>query len=62
MLTVIFPLPRSSVTTKTVNKWIADNDKSLNTTIWLKYDKDEDVQELLSCIPLAKGHVEQLFF
>ena len=30
---------------KTVDKWIADNDKTLNTTTWLKYDKaDRDLE------------------
>ena len=35
------PSKKRSLTTKTVNKWIADYDKTLNTTTWLKYDKVE---------------------
>ena len=34
------PSKKHGVTTKTVDKWIADNDKTHNTTTWLKYDKD----------------------
>ena len=30
---------RHGVTIKTVDKWIADNDKTLNTMTWLKYNK-----------------------
>ena len=33
------PSKKRGLTTKTVDKWIADNDKTLNTTTCLKYDK-----------------------
>ena len=29
---------KRKVTRRTVDKWIVENDKTLNTTIWLKYD------------------------
>ena len=45
------PLKKRGVTTKTVYKWIADNDKTLNTTTWLKYDKaDREHVATLKCI------------
>ena len=28
------------VTIKTVEKWVAENDKELDTSLWLKYEKD----------------------
>ena len=31
---------KRSVLKKTVDKWIAQNDKALSTTVWLKYDTD----------------------
>ena len=31
---------RRSVVKTTVDKWIAENDKALSTTVWLKYDTD----------------------
>ena len=31
---------RRSVLRTTVDKWIAENDKALNTTVWLKYNTD----------------------
>ena len=33
------PTKKRGVTAKTVDKWIADNDRALNTTTWLKYDR-----------------------
>ena len=32
---------KRGVTTKTVDKWITDNDKTLNTVTWLKYSKSD---------------------
>ena len=32
---------KRGVTTKTVDKWITDNDKMLNTVTWLKYSKSD---------------------
>jgi len=44
------PSKKHGVTTKTVDKWIADNDKTLNTTTWLKYDKaDREHVATLKC-------------
>ena len=44
------PSKKRGVTTKTVEKWIADNDKTLNTTAWLKYDKaDREHVATLKC-------------
>ena len=41
---------RCGVTIKTVDKWIADNDKTLNTMTWLKYNKvDCDHIATLKC-------------
>ena len=35
---------------KSVDKWIVDNDKTLNTTTWLKYDKvDREYVATLKC-------------
>ena len=31
---------RRSVLKTTVDKWIAENDKALSTSVWLKYDTD----------------------
>lgn len=31
---------RRAVTVKTVEKWVAENDKELDTSLWLKYEKD----------------------
>ena len=31
-------LQKRAVTRRTVEKWIIENDKQLDTTIWLKYD------------------------
>ena len=31
---------KRSVLKTTVDKWIAENDKALSTTVWLKYDTD----------------------
>ena len=44
------PSKKHGVTTKTVDKWIADNDKTLNKTTWLKYDKaDREHVATLKC-------------
>ncbi len=41
---------KRAVTIKTVEKWIVDNDKSLNTATWLKYEKaDRYNVRLLKC-------------
>ena len=38
------------VTIKTVEKWVAENDKELDTSLWLKYEKDgRDTVVLLKC-------------
>ena len=43
---------KRGVTSKTVDKWIAKNDKTLNMTMWLKYDRldREYVSSLKSCM------------
>ena len=44
------PSKKRGLTTKTVDKWIADYDKTLNTTTWLKYDKvDRGYVATLKC-------------
>ena len=41
---------KRSVTMKTVDKWIAENDKALNTTTWLQYDrKDREYVASMKC-------------
>ena len=38
------------MTIKTVEKWVAENDKALDTSLWLKYVKDgRDMVGLLRC-------------
>ena len=32
------PTKKRSVQKKTVDKWIAENDKELNTSVWLKFE------------------------
>ena len=34
------PAKRRLVCRKTVEKWVAENDRALNTTVWLKFDAD----------------------
>ena len=44
------PSKKRGLTMKTVDKWIVDNDKTLNTTTWLKYDKvDREYVATLKC-------------
>ena len=45
------PLPKKrGVSAKTVEKWIAKNDKPLSTSTWLKYDKaDREYVATLKC-------------
>ena len=44
------PSKKCGLTMKTVDKWIVDNDKTLNTTTWLKYDKvDREYVATLKC-------------
>ena len=44
------PSKNRGLTMKTVDKWIVDNDKTLNTTTWLKYDKvDREYVATLKC-------------
>ena len=41
---------RRSITAKTVDKWIAENDKALNTTTWLQYERrDREYVASLKC-------------
>ena len=41
---------RAAVCRKTVQKWIKENDRLLNTTVWLKFDNDShDHVNTLSC-------------
>ena len=45
----LHPSKKRGLTTKTVDKWIADN-KTLNITTWLKYDKvDREYVATLKC-------------
>ena len=47
------PLPKKlkwGVLAKTVEKWIAENNKALSTSTWLKYDKaDREYVATLKC-------------
>ena len=44
------PTKKRAVCWKTVEKWIKENDRSLNTTVWLKFDSDShDHVDTLSC-------------
>ena len=45
------PTKMRAVCQKTVEKWIKENDGSLNTTVWLKFNSDRhDYVNTLSCI------------
>lgn len=45
-----YPTKKRKVTINTVQKWKTENDKALNTSIWLIYDKlDRDHVEALKC-------------
>ena len=49
-----------SVKTSTCDKWIADNDVSLSTSVWLKYDccsGDRLVADSLKCSVCIQFHV-----
>ena len=49
------PAKRRKVTVTTVNKWKAENDKALNTTAWLTFEKlDRDHVALLKCSVCAR--------
>ena len=39
--TLCFPAKRIAVTAKTVDKWILEHDKTLNTSTWLEYERAE---------------------
>ena len=44
------PPPKRGVMARTVDKWIVENDKALNTATWLKYDKaDREYVATLKC-------------
>ena len=44
------PTKKRAVCWKTVEKWMKENDRSLNTTVWLKFDSDShDHVNTLSC-------------
>ena len=44
------PTKKCAVCQKTVEKWIKENDRSLNTTVWLKFDSDShDHVDMYSC-------------
>ena len=44
------PTKKRAVCQKTVEKWIKENDRSLNMTVWLKFDSDRhDNVNTLSC-------------
>ena len=44
------PSPKRGVMARTVDKWIVENDKALNTATWLKYDKaDREYVATLKC-------------
>ena len=42
------PTKKRSVQKKTVEKWIAENDKELNTSVWLKF---ETAAATYICVP-----------
>ena len=44
------PTKKRAICQKTVEKWIKENDQSLNTTVWLKFDSDShDHVDTLLC-------------
>ena len=44
------PSKKRGVTARTVDKWIAENDRALNTTTWLQYDRvDHEYVATLTC-------------
>ena len=44
------PSKKRGVTARTVDKWIAENDRALNTTTWLQYDRvDREYIATLTC-------------
>ena len=46
---------KRAVTTKTVDKWILDHDKTLNMATWLNYDKADRYHVLrLKCMVCTK--------
>ena len=45
------PCKKRSIPTKTVDKWIAENDKALNMMTWLQYDrKDCEYAASVKCV------------
>ena len=55
MVNLLPPRKKHLVTTTTVNKWIAENDKSLNTTSCLRYDvTDRTYVSSLKCSRCAQ--------
>ena len=44
------PCKKRGLTIQTVKKWVTDNEKELNTTLWLTYDRlDRDHVSALKC-------------
>ena len=50
------PSKKRAVTVKTVEKWIAENDKELDTATWLKFEKGANRQYVasLKCLVCSK--------
>ena len=59
--TMLPPSKKRSVTIKTVEKWIAEHDKDLATTLWLTFEKaDRQNISALKC-SVCKTYEERLY-
>ena len=43
------PTKKRAVSRKTVEKWVMDNDRALNTSVWLKFEGDRNHVFSLKC-------------
>ena len=43
------PPKKRAVSRKTVEKWVVENDRELNTSVWLKFDGDRNHMFSLKC-------------
>ena len=43
------PAKKRGVSKKTAEKWVLENDRELNTSVWLKFDADRDHVVVLKC-------------
>ena len=47
------PTKKRSVQKKTVEKWIVENDKELNTSVWLKFETAADDRDRVATLKCA---------